>query len=84
MPYLLCHYSQCPACYATPHYACLRCYYSLCYSVLVQVVKAKTAQGFVPNGYAPTRKSTHSQPPVGSKVLLEMYRKYFLTNLLTD
>ena len=48
------------------------------------MVKAKTAQGFVPNGYAPTRKSTHSQPPVGSKVLLEMYRKYFLTNLLTD
>ena len=41
----------------------------LLYSGLVQVVKAKTAQGFVPNGYAPTRKSTHSQPPVGSKVL---------------
>ena len=56
----------------------------LLYSGLIQVVKAKTAQGFVPNGYAPTRKSTHSQPPVGSKVLLEMYRKYFLTNLLTD
>ena len=41
----------------------------LLYSGLIQVVKAKTAQGFVPNGYAPTRKSTHSQPPVGSKVL---------------
>ena len=44
--------------------------------MLLQVVKAKTAAGFVPNGAAPTRKSTHSQPPVGSKVLLEMYRRY--------
>ena len=57
------------------------------YSVLIQVVKAKSAEGFVPNGYAPTRKSTHSQPPVGSKVLLEMYRRYrdlWLVELLLD
>lgn len=57
------------------------------YSTLIQVVKAKTARGFVPNGMAPTRKSTHSQPPVGSRVLLEMYRRYretWLVELLFD
>ena len=60
---------------------------ALSYSVLIQVVKAKTAKGFVPNGAAPTRKSTHSQPPVGSKVLLELYRRYgdaWLVRLLFD
>ena len=59
----------------------------LSYSVLIQVVKAKSAKGFVPNGWAPTRKSTHSQPPVGSKVLLELFRKYgdvWLVELLFD
>jgi putative isomerase len=57
------------------------------YSVLIQIVKAKSASGFVPNGWAPTRKSTHSQPPVGSKVLHEMYRKFgdkWLVELLFD
>lgn len=52
-----------------------------------KVVKAKSAEGFIPNGWASTRKSTHSQPPVGSKVLLEMYRKYgdaWLVELLFD
>jgi len=57
------------------------------YSVLIEVVKAKSAEGYVPNGWAPTRKSTHSQPPVGSRVLLEMYKKYkdlWMVELLFD
>ena len=61
--------------------------HDLGYSVLTQIVKAKTAAGFVPNGMAPTRKSTHSQPPVGAKVLLEMWRKYrevWIVRLLFD
>eukprot|EP00966_Prymnesium_polylepis_P252879 5845805-Prymnesium_polylepis.1 len=60
---------------------------ALGYSTLIQVVKAKSAEGFVPNGWAPTRKSTHSQPPVGAKVLLEMYNKFgddWLVELLFD
>ena len=59
----------------------------LSYSVLIQIVKAKSARGFVANGWAPTRKSTHSQPPVGSKVLLEVFRRYgdaWLVRLLFD
>ena len=57
------------------------------YSILIQIVKAKSARGFVPNGWAPTRKSTHSQPPVGAKVLHEMYTRYrdlWLVELLYD
>ena len=46
------------------------------YSALIQVVKAKTGEGFVPNTAASVNKARHSQPPVGSKVLLQMFRKY--------
>ena len=46
------------------------------YSALITVIKAKTAQGFVANTAAGVNKARHSQPPVGAKVLLEMYRKY--------
>jgi len=46
------------------------------YSALIQVIKAKTAEGFVPNTAASVNKARHTQPPVGSKVLLEMYKKY--------
>ena len=44
------------------------------YSALIQVVKARTRQGFVPNTAASVNKARHSQPPVGSKTLLEMVR----------
>ena len=89
------------------------------YSALIQVVKSKTAEGFVPNseslnhhfevsncvcvcvasrliccdyvtvGAAATsvNKARHSQPPVGSKILLEIYRKYreeWIVDLLFD
>ena len=60
---------------------------ALAYSVLISVLQGKAAQGFVPNGYAPTRKSTHSQPPVGSRVLLELWRRHgdtWLVALLFD
>ena len=52
-----------------------------------QVVKAKGAEGFVPNTAAAVSKARHSQPPVGSKVLLQMYKKYreaWVVELLFD
>ena len=49
---------------------------ALAYSALIQLVKARTAGGFVPNTAASTNKANHSQPPIASKVLLEMYLKY--------
>lgn len=57
------------------------------YSALIQVVKAKTAGGYVPNTASSVNKARHSQPPVGGKVLLEMYRKYgdqWVVELLFD
>ena len=57
------------------------------YSALVQVVKSRTAEGFVPNTAASVNKARHSQPPVGSKILLEMFRKYketWIVELLFD
>ena len=48
------------------------------YSALIQVVKAKTGEGFVPNTASSVDKARHSQPPVGSKILLEMFTKYLL------
>ena len=53
----------------------------------VQVIKAKTSEGFVPNTAASVNKARHSQPPVGSKVLLEMFTKYkdeWIVELLFD
>lgn len=57
------------------------------YSALIQVVKAKTGEGFVPNTAASVNKARHSQPPVGSKILLEMFKKYnesWIVELLFD
>ena len=57
------------------------------YSALITVLKAKTAQGFVANTAAGVNKALHSQPPVGGKVLLEMFRKYnetWIVELLFD
>ncbi|CAB9504969.1 Trehalase [Seminavis robusta] len=47
------------------------------YSNLFQVVKSKTAQGFIPN-YAGggVKSQDRTEPPVGAKVVLELYRKY--------
>lgn len=57
------------------------------YSALIQVVKAKTREGFVPNTAASVNKARHSQPPVGSKILLEIFKKYkesWIVELLFD
>jgi len=40
------------------------------YSALIQVIKAKTNQGFVANVAASVNKQRHSQPPVGGKVTI--------------
>lgn len=57
------------------------------YSAIIQVIKAKTAQGFVSNVATSTNKQRHSQPPVGSKILHEMFLKYnetWIVELLFD
>jgi len=57
------------------------------YSTLTQVIKGKTADGFVSNYASGSNKQGWSQPPVGSKVLLELYHRYgdaWLVELLFD
>ena len=57
------------------------------YSALIQVIKSKTAKGFVANVATSVNKEKHSQPPVGGKVLLEMHRRYnesWIVELLLD
>mmetsp|Transcript_74654 Transcript_74654/g.175181 ORF Transcript_74654/g.175181 Transcript_74654/m.175181 type:complete len:359 (+) Transcript_74654:123-1199(+) len=58
------------------------------YSNLIQVIRSKTSAGFVPNYAAGGSKSSdRTEPPVGSKVLREMYNKYedkWLVELLFD
>lgn len=60
----------------------------LAYSNLIQVVRSKTTNGFIPNYAAGGRKSQdRTEPPVGSKVLLELYKAYgdaWLVELLFD
>jgi hypothetical protein len=50
----------------------------LAYSNLIEITNERTADGFVPNfAYATGQKSAdRSQPPVGSAMLLEVYRRY--------
>eukprot|EP00301_Raphidiophrys_heterophryoidea_P017925 c2923_g1_i1.p1 GENE.c2923_g1_i1~~c2923_g1_i1.p1 ORF type:complete len:932 (-),score=169.29 c2923_g1_i1:264-3059(-) len=49
----------------------------LAYSNMIQIIKAKTCNGFVPNYSAGGLKSQdRTEPPIGAKVLLEMYNKY--------
>lgn len=49
----------------------------IAYSNLFQVVKAKTAEGFIPNWSTGGVKSQdRTEPPVGAKVLLELFLKY--------
>jgi hypothetical protein len=57
------------------------------YSALIQVIKAKTTDGYISNWATPQHKREWSQPPLGSKVLLEMYKKYsdkWIVELLFD
>ena len=57
------------------------------YTSLAQVIKSKTAAGYVSNYASGSSKQGWSQPPVGSKVLLELFRKYndaWLVELLFD
>ena len=50
---------------------------SIAYSNIFQVVKSKTAAGFIPNYAAGGKKSQdRTEPSVGAKVVLELYRKF--------
>ena len=54
------------------------------YSSLIQIVKAKTTSGFVPNANTVTDRS---EPPIGSKVLLELFKRHgdrWIVELLFD
>ena len=57
-------------------------------SNFIQVIRSKTAKGMVPNFSAGGSKSLdRSEPPIGAKVMLEMYKKYndtWLVELLYD
>ena len=49
----------------------------IAFSNLIQVVRSRTARGFVPNFAAGgTKSADRTEPPVGAKVLLEVYKKY--------
>ena len=58
------------------------------YSGLIQVIKSKTENGFIPNGATGGGKSQdRTEPMMGAKVLLEIYRKFgdtWLVELLFD
>lgn len=60
----------------------------IAYSNFIQVVRSKTSRGFVPNYSAGGSKSSdRTEPPIGAKVLLEIYNKYhdlWLVDLLFD
>ena len=61
----------------------------IAFSNLIQVVRSRTAGGFVPNFSAGGSKSVdRTEPPIGAKVLLEMHRKYpadvWIVRLLFD
>jgi putative isomerase len=50
---------------------------TIAYSNLIQVIKSKTAAGFVPNYAAGGSKSMdRTEPPIGAKTLLQLYQKY--------
>lgn len=49
----------------------------IAYSNFIQVIRSKTAMGFVPNYSAGGTKSIdRTEPPIGAKVMLEMYNKF--------
>jgi hypothetical protein len=56
-------------------------------SSLIQVIKSKHNDGFVPNWYSGGSKSQASEPLLGSKVLLDLYTRFgdlWLVELLFD
>jgi len=61
---------------------------AIAYSNLIQVIRSRTSRGFVPNYSAGGGKSVdRTEPPIGAKVLLEIYGKYkdeWLVSLLFD
>ena len=61
---------------------------NMAYSNFIQVIRSRTARGFVPNFSAGGTKSVdRTEPPIGAKVLLELHRKYkdvWLVQLLFD
>lgn len=60
----------------------------IAYSNFIQVIRSKTSRGMVPNFSAGGSKSIdRTEPPIGAKVMLEMYKKYndtWLVELLYD
>ena len=60
----------------------------IAYSNFIQVIRSKTAMGFVPNFSAGGSKSLdRTEPPIGAKVLLEMHNKFkdvWIVELLFD
>jgi hypothetical protein len=60
----------------------------IAYSNFIQVIRSKTAMGFVPNYSAGGTKSIdRTEPPIGAKVMLELYNKFkdlWLVDLLYD
>lgn len=58
------------------------------YSNFIQVVRSRTAQGFIPNFSSAGEKSLdRTEPMIGAKVLLDLYTKYqdkWLVELLLD
>ena len=60
----------------------------IAYSNFIQVIRSKTAMGFVPNYSAGGTKSIdRTEPPIGAKVMLEMYNKFkdlWIVELLFD
>ena len=61
---------------------------TISYSNLIQVIKSKTAAGFVPNYAAGgTKSQDRTEPPVGAKATLQLYHKWgdaWLVELLFD
>lgn len=61
---------------------------TIAYSNLIQVIKSKTAAGFVPNYAGGGMKSQdRTEPPVGAKALLQLFKKYkdtWIVELLFD
>ena len=57
------------------------------YSSLIQVIRSKSNDGFVPNWYSGGSKSQQSEPLLGSRVLLDLYQRFgdlWLVELLVD
>jgi hypothetical protein len=62
-------------------------YREAAYSNLIQIVKAKARDGYVPNWAAGGSKTTVAEPAVAGRVLLELYRRFgdsWVVELLFD